>query len=39
MAQQFEQGFGLSRSMRLAGAFEMIGSLLFTSIFGKLGKN
>lgn len=40
MAQQFEQGFGLSRrSMRLAGAFEMIGSLLlFTSIFGKLGK-
>ncbi|SPZ98696.1 membrane protein [Staphylococcus aureus] len=40
MAQQFEQGFGLSRrSMRLAGAFEMIGSLLlFTSIFGKLGE-
>ncbi|UXR67454.1 hypothetical protein MUA61_00200 [Staphylococcus pasteuri] len=40
MAQQFEQGFGLSRrSMRLAGAFEMIESLLlFTSIFGKLGK-
>lgn len=40
MAQQFKEGFGLSRrSMRLAGLFEFVGSIfLFSSILGKLGQ-
>nr|WP_263314923.1 hypothetical protein [Mammaliicoccus sp. Marseille-Q6498] len=37
MAQQFEEGFGLSRnSMKLAGGLEVIGSVfLFLSAFSK----
>ncbi len=37
MAKQFEEGFNLSRrSMKLAGYFELIGSILLTmSIFNK----
>lgn len=37
MAQQFEEGFGLSRnSMRLAGGLEAVGSIfLFLSAFNK----
>ncbi|WJP98796.1 DoxX family protein [Macrococcus bovicus] len=37
MAQQFEQGFGLSRNMmKVAGYFELIGSIfLLLSIFNK----
>lgn len=40
MAMEFKKGFNLSRrSMRLAGAFEFIGSLfLFSSVFGKIGQ-
>ena len=37
MAQQFEQGFGLSRNMmKVAGYFELIGSIfLILSVFNK----